>query len=304
MPRESTGNAMVHLGSGSPRLSGFSLLGDPRFPIGITIVATACRLERIAIHGFGIGIRCERSDLQLADVAVSGCSSVGAQLWGGELVHTTLAGNQVGLALFHPSGTLWISRSIVAANASADVTGVGALAVTDSFLGSVAVGLTTSGTRIHREDPLLVDATNGDLRLRPGSPAIGAAGSAGDRVQDLDGNPRGIGGAADVGACEAGALALRGGLTGLPARVQLTMDLPAGHLGLVLVGVPDQPGPATPFGRLLMSRSWFLPLATDGSFPMSAAISLVGVQLGFQAVAIDPQTGTGSLCNLVLWTVL
>ncbi|WP_367391080.1 HYR domain-containing protein [Lewinella sp. LCG006] len=59
-----------------------------------------------------------------------------------------------------------------------------------------------SGTGNLNEDPLFLDATNGDLRLQPCSPAIDAGTSSGAPSNDLDGNLRPVNNGIDMGAYE------------------------------------------------------------------------------------------------------
>ncbi|MEZ5043593.1 MAG: choice-of-anchor Q domain-containing protein [Saprospiraceae bacterium] len=63
-------------------------------------------------------------------------------------------------------------------------------------------GITCNGNMLFNQDPLFVDAANGDLHLQPCSPAIDA-GTATNVQDDLDGNPRPFPGTAvDMGAYE------------------------------------------------------------------------------------------------------
>lgn len=303
LPRESSDRGLVLLESGSARFEGFTLDGaDPRVLYGIHSTASFGFVERVAIHGLPTGIQGDGASMLLQNVAVSGCSVLGIHVRGGALDHVTVAGNGVGMTVYQTALPLRVHGSIVANNQTGDLHGLGSLSVTQSFLGSTAIGLTLSGTAIHRQDPGLADPFAGDLRLRAGSPAIDAAGSGGAPM-DLDGNPRGIGGLADAGACEAGALALHGELRFVPPLLRLSASPPAGRLTFLLVGVPDRAGPATPFGQLLMARHWLLPLASDGSLTLNSGTLPRDLQLGFQALALDPLSQQGSLSNLVQWSL-
>ena len=51
-------------------------------------------------------------------------------------------------------------------------------------------------------DPLLVNPSSGDYRLKPNSPAIHAADPTATATPDLDGTPRPQGAHADIGAYE------------------------------------------------------------------------------------------------------
>ena len=74
-------------------------------------------------------------------------------------------------------------------------------------------GAVDLGTHIIMGEPRFVDAENGNFRLRADSPAIDVGDSSviesyrflkddNDNALDLDGNPRVVGGAIDLGAYE------------------------------------------------------------------------------------------------------
>ena len=130
----------------------------------------------------------------------------------GTIVNCTIANNSGGG--FYGSGT--ILNTVFAQNKvgeeANDITPDGELHV-DYTLANYISGVLDLGTHIIMGEPRFVDADNGDFRLRADSPAVDVGDSSviesysflkddAENEIDLDGNPRIVGGAIDLGAYE------------------------------------------------------------------------------------------------------
>jgi hypothetical protein len=71
------------------------------------------------------------------------------------------------------------------------------------FTNSCTTPLPTFSVNVVTNPPLLQDLAGGDLRLNPGSPSVNAGNNSfTSEPTDMDGNPRVVGGAVDLGAYE------------------------------------------------------------------------------------------------------
>lgn len=137
--------------------------------------------------------------LQNTLVARSAANGVRATASTLRLFNTTVAANTSGVAVEEPALTR-IANSIVAANGT-DHLGLASAQVSFSLLG----GTLTAGTGNLQGSPGFVNASGGDFRLGPGSPAIDAGNDADAPFElDLAGHTRTTGAHVDIGALESG----------------------------------------------------------------------------------------------------
>ena len=165
-------------------------------------------------------------------------------------------------------------------------------------------------------DPLFVDASAGDWRPRPGSPAIdagvpGAAPAPGAFDVEGYGHPRlldgNFDGAAqlDLGAFEFGGLQAHGSPQVAASPIVLELSGPPGSLYELDLGLPAGPLSLGPLGALFLDPTSLLPVSlgsmpATGTAPALSALpppALAGLALHFQGGTLSP-AGAGRLTNL------
>lgn len=151
-------------------------------------------------------------------------------------------------------------------------------------------------------DPLFVDATNANYRLKPASPLIDAGDPAVWARADLDG----VSGAVDsdgngsvlpdVGAYESTPVAFTATWTGpQPGLLTLQATGPANRLGVMLLALGDGRIQIPGASPILLDPNTILPFVPFGAFPLNFSFPFAGLQKGeklvLQAFALDPGSG-------------
>lgn len=142
-------------------------------------------------------------------VALSGEQMVRAVGYSGQklitatLIHNTLAGAGAGYGVYAQYATLYLTNTLVASTTwgITNTTPASATLTADHTLFWAVTDPGISGTNPLSGDPRFVDPAGGDYHLGAGSAAIDVGGDAGVTT-DIDGDPRPIGLAPDVGADE------------------------------------------------------------------------------------------------------
>jgi hypothetical protein len=127
----------------------------------------------------------------------------GARFFGGTMNNCTLSGNladQGGGVLFYDGGLLnncvvWGNTALSRQNDICNYTGTNLYTCASDGIAHGVDGCVTN-------DPLFVDAPNGDFKLKTNSPCINSGYNSGVTSTDLQGNLRVIGGTVDMGAYE------------------------------------------------------------------------------------------------------
>lgn len=198
----------VYLADGA-RLSGFTLTNG----------ATRTELEQSRRHGGG-GVWCESATSVVSNCLVLGNSAlVGAGVYGGTLHNCTLTGNSASYGGGAYGGTLinctlsdnlasgWgggtfegmLNNCIVYFNTASNWANY----YSDSLNYCCTTPLPVGGTGNISLDPRFVDRGSGNLRLQSNSPCINAGlNTYSPGPKDLDGRPRVVAGAVDIGAFE------------------------------------------------------------------------------------------------------
>ncbi len=149
-----------------------------------------------AVNGFGVQVYPSSDHALIAGNTITGNFRDGIVIGGGggDTTSDSLVVNNVITSSRSAISTFW-GGSVGTGNIVRNN-----LAWDNGSEGFDSKGLASSGNLT--ADPLYVNAGAGDYHLGPGSPALGLAESAFVLSSDIDGNPRPLGGASDLGAFE------------------------------------------------------------------------------------------------------
>jgi hypothetical protein len=184
---------------------------------GIDALQTACTLSvaRSTVRGNdrgGIDIRDSSFDISNTFIAFNGSTDGAGSSLGGvrirndigvplpqAFVHNTVFGNKSGVAAF-ASGVECAGDVTAVSNIVYGGQGAASIAGSCTWTYSNVEGAALGGTNIDM-DPMFVDDVN-NHHLRMGSPSRNSGDPASATIEDFDGDPRPLGGRADMGADE------------------------------------------------------------------------------------------------------
>jgi hypothetical protein len=230
-------NRPTVIGADKARLNGFTLTGGRSIYggglncCGVSPKIEDCILTANSSSNLGGTLYCEYASPQLTNCVISKNTSdrysgvVIVSLYGSTIFdHCTIVGNRGGQGnalRFHYASTPRLTNCIVW-NPGAEILVDGAgLTVSNS-----CVQGGWEGTGNIDFPPLITDLEGGDFHLQDGSPCIGAAIATTGVVTDIEGNPRTLGSAPDIGAYEAPASYMPSIPVVVPTRFHVKANAP------------------------------------------------------------------------------